>query len=100
MRIHEGDKWKTSFKTQYGYFKYLMMPFGLTNKLASFQRYINKIFVEKLDIFVIIYLDDIMIYTEDDGDGHVAAIQWVLEQLRKFLLYTNLKKYRFHQEEV
>ena len=76
------------------------MPFGLTNAPASFQGYINKILAEKLDIFVIVYLDDILIYTEDDGDGHVAAVQWVLEQLRKFSLYTNLKKCRYHQDEV
>ena len=50
-----------------------MMPFGLTNAPTSFQRYINKILVEKLDIFVIVYLDDILIYTNNDGDGHVVA---------------------------
>ena len=52
------------------------------------------------DIFVIVYLDDILIYTEDDGDGHVAAVQWVLEQLRKFSLYGKLKKCRFYQDKV
>ena len=51
------------------------MPFGLTNAPASFQGYINKILVEKLDIFVIVYLDDILIYTDDDKDGHVAAVR-------------------------
>ena len=76
------------------------MPFGLTNASASFQRYINKILVEKLDIFVIVYLDNILIYTKDDGNGHVVAVRWVLEQLKKFLLYTNLKKCRFYQDEV
>ena len=76
------------------------MPFGLTNAPASFQGYINKILAEKLDIFVIVYLDNILIYTNDDGDGHVSAVQWVLEQLRKFSLFANLKKCRFHQEEV
>ena len=50
------------------------MPFGLTNAPASFQGYINKILAEKLDIFVIVYLDHILIYTEDDKDGHVAAV--------------------------
>ena len=55
------------------------MPFELTNVLASFQGYINKIFAEKLDIFVIVYLDNILIYTDDDGDGYVTAIRWVLE---------------------
>ena len=100
MRIREGDEWKTAFRTRYGHFEYQVMPFGLTNAPASFQGYINKIFAEKLDIFVIVYLDDILIYTEDDGDGHVAAVRWVLEQLRKFSLYANLKKCRFYQDEV
>ena len=76
------------------------MPFGLTNAPASFQGFINKILAEKLDIFVIVYLDDILIYTDDDGDGHIAVVRWVLGQLRKYLLYANLKKCRFHQEEV
>ena len=70
------------------------------NAPASFQRYINKILAEKLDIFVIVYLDDILIYTNDDGDGHVIAVQRVLEQLKKFLLFANLKKCWFHQEEI
>ena len=69
-----------------------MMPFGLTNALASLQGYINKILAKKFDIFVIVYLDVIFIYTDDDGDGHVTAVQWVIEQFRKFLLYVNLKK--------
>ena len=52
-----------------------MMLFELTNAPASFQVYINKIFIEKLNIFVIIYLDNILIYTDDDGNSHVAAVQ-------------------------
>ena len=92
MRIREGDEWKTAFRTRYGHFEYQVMPFGLTNAPASFQGYINKILAEKLDIFVIVYLDNILIYTDDDGDGHVSAVRWVLEQLRKFLLFANLKK--------
>ena len=76
------------------------MPFNLTNAPASLQGYINKILAEKLDIFVIVYLDDILIYTKDDDDSYVAAVWWILEQLRKFLLYANLRKCRFHQNEV
>ena len=100
IRIRKGDEWKTVFRTRYGHFKYQVMSFGLTNAPASFQGYNNKIFAEKLDIFVIIYLDDILIYTKNDEDGYVAAVQWVPEQLRKFLLYANLKKCWFHQNKV
>ena len=76
------------------------MPFGLSNAPASFQGYINKILAEKLDIFMIVYLDDILIYTEDQGQGHVEAVWWVLEILRKNGLFANLKKCRFHKDEV
>ncbi len=76
------------------------MPFSLFNATTSFQGYINKIFVEKLDIFVVMYLDDILIYTKDPGQPHIDAIRWVLEQLQKHGLYANLKKCRFHKDEV
>ena len=66
MRIREGNKWKTAFKTRYGHFKWQVMLFGLSNAPASFQGYINKILAKKLDVFVIVYLDDILIYTEDE----------------------------------
>ena len=75
IRIRKGDEWKTAFRSRFGHFKYQVMSFGLTNASASFQRYINKILAEKLDSFVIVYLDDILIYTDNNGDGHVAAIQ-------------------------
>lgn len=81
MRIREGDEWKTAFRTRYGHFEYHMMPFGFFNAPASFQGYINKILAEKLDVFVIVYLDDILIYTEDSGQGYVEAVWWVLDQL-------------------
>ena len=77
-----------------------MIPFGLTNAPESFQGYVNKILAEKLDIFVIVYLDDILIYTEDPGKAHVEAVRWVLDVLRKYGLYANLKKCRFHKDEV
>ncbi len=100
MRIREGDEWKTAFRTRYGHFKYQVMPFGLTNAPATFQGYINKILAEKLDVFVIVYLDYILIYTKSEGEEHVQAVRWVLDQLRKHSLYANLKKCRFHQDEV
>ena len=63
MRIRESDEWKTVFQTWYGYFKYQVMLFGLSNDLANFQGYVKKILEEKLDVFVIVYLNDILIYT-------------------------------------
>ncbi len=100
MRIREGDELKTVFRTRYGHFEYQVMPFGLTNVPAMFQGYINKILAEKLDVFVIVYLDDILIYTKREGEEHVQADQWELDQLRMHSLYANLKKCRFHQDEV
>ena len=67
MRIREGDEWKTAFRTRYGHFEYQVMPFGLSNAPATFQGYVNKILAEKLDIFVVVYLDNILIYTKDPG---------------------------------
>ncbi len=74
MRIQEGDEWKTTFRTRYGHFEYQVMSFGLSNAPASFQGYINKILTEKLDIFVVVYLDNIMIYTGDPDQSHVEAV--------------------------
>ena len=62
------------FRTCYGHFKYQVMPFRLTNVLAIFQGYINKIFVEKLNVFVIVYFDNIFIYTKNEGEKHVKAV--------------------------
>ena len=76
------------------------MSFGLSNALASFQGYINKILAEKLDIFVIVYLDDIFIYIKDIGQAHVNAVWWVLDLVRKNVLFANLKKSFFHQDQV
>ena len=76
-----------------------MILFGLSNAPASFQGYIKKIFAKKLDIFVIVYLDDILIYTENEGQDHVEAVQWVLDLLKKNGFFANLKKCRFHQDE-
>ncbi len=76
------------------------MSFGLYNLAASFQGWINKIFAEKFDIFVVVYLDDIMIYIEDPGRPHVDTVRWVLEHLQKHGFYANLKKCQFHKDEV
>ena len=79
MRICEDDEWKTIFQTRYGHFEYQVMLFGLSNAPATFQGYVNKILAKKLDIFVIVYLDNILIYTNNLGQPHVEAMCWVLD---------------------
>ena len=75
IRIRKKDEWKTAFQTRYGHFKYQVISFRLTNALTTFQGYINKILAEKLNVFVIVYLDDILIYIKDKGEGHVQAMR-------------------------
>ena len=93
MRICKGDESKIAFWTQYKNFEYQVMPFSLFKAPATFQEYVNKILAKKLDIFVIVYLDDILIYTEDPKKPHIKAVCWVLNQLRKHFFFANLKKY-------
>ena len=65
VRVKKGDEWKTAFRTRYGHFEYLVMPFGLTNAPAVFQRMMNEIFRDVLDTIVVIYLDDILIFSQN-----------------------------------
>ena len=74
MKIRIGKKWKIALRTWYGHFEYQVMSFGLTNAPINFQKYINKILTQKLDIFIIVYLDNIFIYNDDDGDGHITIV--------------------------
>ena len=74
MQIREKNEWKTAFKICYGHFKYQVMLFGLINAPTIFQSYINKTLVEKFDVFMIIYLDNIFIYTKNKGKKHVKAV--------------------------
>ena len=76
------------------------MPFCLSNAPATFQGYVNQILAEKLDIFVIVYLNDIMIYTKDPEQPHVEVIRWILDDFWKHSFFANLKKCWFHQDEV
>ena len=76
------------------------MSFGLSNIPATFQLYINKYQAEKLDVFVIVYLNDIFIYTNKKRAKHEEAVQWVLEKLQKYGLYTNRKKCHFSIKEI
>lgn len=72
------------------------MFFRLSNGLASFQKYINKFLAGNLNIFPVVYLDDILFYTQDRGQLYSEAIYCVCNQLRKYNHVDNLKKYRFY----
>lgn len=99
IRIKEEDVWKTAFRTRYGHFEYLVMPMGLANAPATFQAYINKTLAGLLDDFVVVYLDDILIYSRNPED-HAEHVKRVLERLRKYDLYAKLSKCEFSVEEV
>ena len=64
LRMKEGDEWKTAFRTRYGLFEYLVMPFGLANTPATWQKFINDILKDYLDDFATAYIDDILIFSE------------------------------------
>jgi Reverse transcriptase (RNA-dependent DNA polymerase) len=99
IRIAARDEWKTAFHTRYGSFEWLVMPFGLTNAPGSFQRFLNGIFSDLLDVYVIIYLDDILIFS-GNKDDHFQHVSKVLKRLCKHGLYANGKKCDFHFESV
>ena len=81
MRIRKGNKWETAFQMRYGYLNYHVMSFGFSNTPASFQGYVNKILTEKLDIFVIVYFNNILIYNKDASKSHVEVVWWVFKEL-------------------
>lgn len=99
IRIKKGDEWKTAFRTRYGHFEYTVMPFGLTNAPAVFQSHINKILSDLLDICVIVYLDDILIYSKTEEE-HVEQVKTVLDRLMKHRLYAKMSKCEFHTDMV
>ena len=99
VRIRDGDEWKTTFRTKYGSFEWNVMPFGLTNAPGAFQRFMNDIFADMLDVCVVVYLDDILIYSPDKTT-HTRQVKEVLRRLRKHGLYAKPEKCEFHKEQV
>ncbi len=99
VRIAEGEEWKTAFRCRYGHFEYLVMPFGLTNAPATFQHFMNDIFRDLLDQSVIVYLDDILIYSTNEEE-HRKQVRLVLERLRSAQLYAKAEKCEFHRAEI
>ncbi|OBS15594.1 hypothetical protein FPOA_20713 [Fusarium poae] len=99
IRIKEGDEWKTAFRTKFGLFEYLVMPFGLTNAPATFQRMINNVLRQYLDVFVVCYLDDILIFSDNDEE-HKEHVHKVLKALQDANLLVEPEKSHFHVTEV
>jgi len=95
VRIAKGDEWKTAFRTRYGSFEWLVMPFGLSNAPSVFQRFMNDIFSDLLDVSVVIYLDNILIYS-DNMDDHKKHVKEVLRRLQENQLYVSPTKCVFH----
>jgi len=99
IRIKEGDEYKTAFRTKYGHYEYLVMPFGLKNAPAIFQSFINSVLRPFLEKSVILYLDDILIYSNSLDDHH-QTVREVLKKLIDNNLYAKLSKCEFDKEEV
>lgn len=99
MRITKNDILKTAFRTRYGHYEFLVMPFGLTNAPAAFmdlmQRYI-KLFLDK---FVVVFIDDILVYSKDEKE-HEQHLRSVLTLLRREKLYAKFSKCEFWLNKV
>ncbi|GJR50118.1 putative reverse transcriptase domain-containing protein [Tanacetum coccineum] len=99
LRVREQDISKTAFRTRYGHYEFLVMPFGLTNAPAVFMDLMNRIFHEYLDKFVIVFIDDILVYSKSEEE-HERHLRIVLEILRQKKLYAKFLKCEFWLQQV
>jgi hypothetical protein len=99
IKIHAEDKPKTTFTTRYDLFEYLVMSFGLTNAPPQFMYLMNSVFMPELDKFVVVFIDDILIYSRS-MEEHEEHLRIVLQQLREHQLYAKFSKCEFWSKEV
>ncbi len=99
IHIMDGDVEKTTMKTHYGSYEFLVMLFGLCNAPSTFTALMNLVFHDKLDEFLIIYIDDILIYSKS-VEEHVGHLEYVLQKLKENNLYANKAKSEFAQVEM
>jgi hypothetical protein len=99
VRIKEGDEWKTAFRTRFGHFEYCVMPFGLANAPAAFQNLMNDLFREFNEEFVVVYIDDILIFSKCQAD-HDRHVKLVLAKLQEHNLVCKLEKCQFDVTEL
>ncbi|GBG76413.1 hypothetical protein CBR_g22161 [Chara braunii] len=99
IRVATEDQLKTAFRSRFGHYEFTVMPFGLTNAPATFQMAMNDIFRDILEEYVLVYLDDILVYTRTLED-HLKHLRDVLQRLHKHGFYAKLSKCRFAQSKV
>ncbi|KAK3544947.1 hypothetical protein QTP86_029196, partial [Hemibagrus guttatus] len=99
IRIREGDEWKTAFVTPTGHYEYLVMPYGLANAPSVFQDFMHEVLRDFLHRFVLVYIDDILIYSRSMAD-HQRHVTEVLRRLRSHHLFLKAEKCLFHQPSV
>jgi hypothetical protein len=99
IRIKKGDEWKTAFRTRYGHYEYLVMPFGLANAPATFQNMMNEILRDLIDAGVVAYIDDILIYSKTEEE-HEQLVREVLRRLQENGLALAPDKCEWHQSSV
>jgi len=99
LRIKDEGVPKTPFCTRYGHYEFLVMPFGLTNASAAFMGIMNRVFKPYLYQFVVVFIDDILIYSRTPEE-HTHNLRTTLEVLRRNELYANFSKYEFWSNKV
>jgi hypothetical protein len=99
IKIRSSDIRKTAFSTRYGLYEYLVMSFGLTNAPAYFMYLMNSVFMPELDKFVVVFIDDILVYSKNEAE-HAKHLHTILQRLREPRLYAKLSKCDFWLMEI